>query len=69
MPPQHSQLILLIFNSDFSNSCLFSILQQNKGPGVACDFELHVNSLVGCRQSVQFQSSEFNMPSEKSGNL
>ncbi|XP_026026100.1 xaa-Pro aminopeptidase 1 isoform X2 [Astatotilapia calliptera] len=66
MPPQPSQLILLIFNSDFSNSCLFSILQQNKGPGVACDFELHVNSLVGCRQSVQFQSSEFNMPSEKS---
>lgn len=64
MPPQHSQLILLIFNS-----CLFSILQQNKGPGVACDFELHVNSLVGCHQSVQFQSSEFNMPSGKSGNL
>lgn len=69
MPPQHSQLILLIFNSDFSNSCSFSILQQNKGPGVACDFELHVNSLVGCHQSVQFQSSEFNMPSGKSGNL
>ncbi|CAI5679671.1 unnamed protein product [Oreochromis niloticus] len=66
MPPQSSQLILLIFNFDLSNSCLFSILQQNKGPGVACDFELHVNSWVGCRQSVEFQSSEFNMPSEKS---
>lgn len=69
MPPQSSQLILLIFNFDLSNSCLFSILQQNKGPGVACDFELHVNSWVGCRQSVEFQSSEFNMPSEKSGKL
>uniref|UniRef100_A0AAX7UKQ7 Xaa-Pro aminopeptidase 1 n=1 Tax=Astatotilapia calliptera TaxID=8154 RepID=A0AAX7UKQ7_ASTCA len=52
MPPQPSQLILLIFNSDFSNSCLFSILQQNKGPGVACDFELHVNSLVGCQKAM-----------------